>query len=89
MKLTIQNCRFGFKCEMAWDDLEPTKSKNVKTCLSCVNAVIYCATDGELAEAVRKGQCVAINRQVDNRIEPLLGVIDPPNAINLSQDDDT
>ena len=56
----IRNCRFAFRCHKHWNDLVPTKQQNVRFCDDCSRQVFYCATDAELARAVKSGQCVAV-----------------------------
>ena len=57
----IRNCQFAFKCDKRWEELEPTPLAEVRHCTQCEHDVYYCATDAELAKAVRLNRCVAVD----------------------------
>jgi len=62
--LSIENCRFKFRCEQTWDGLTPTAHEQVRHCSECREDVHFCTTDEQLAQAIRQGHCVAIPNQV-------------------------
>ena len=59
--IKIRNCKFAFRCNRQWQELTPTRKSSVRFCNDCSKEVIYCATDAELARAVKRGQCVAVD----------------------------
>ena len=72
---TIRNCKFAFKCTRTWESLIETGQVDIRFCGDCQQAVHYCHTDGELAEAIRLNRCVAIERPAAARgIERTLGL---------------
>jgi hypothetical protein len=58
--IKIRNCVFAFRCNKRWDDLARTAKPGVKFCDDCSKEVFWCASDADLADAVRQGWCVAI-----------------------------
>jgi len=61
--LSIRNCRFAFKCEKKWNDLEDTEDHQIKFCNTCEKEVHFCNDDEELAKNVRLNRCVAFCRE--------------------------
>ena len=57
----IRNCKFAYKCNKKWDDLEATGDAKVRFCQECRQEVFRCLTDDELAQAIRLNHCVAID----------------------------
>jgi hypothetical protein len=70
--ISIRNCRFAFKCEMKWDDLNETGDEDIRFCNSCEKEVYFCINDDELTRAVRLNRCVAFVRMEDI---PLMGLL--------------
>jgi hypothetical protein len=70
--ISIRNCRFAFKCEMKWDDLNETGDEDIRFCNSCEKEVHFCINDDALARAVRLNRCVAFMRMEDI---PLMGLV--------------
>jgi len=56
----IANCRFKFRCIQTWESLSPTEDRRIRHCSECAEDVHLCATDSQLAQAIKKGLCVAI-----------------------------
>jgi hypothetical protein len=54
------NCRFKFKCDERWQALTRTDDPLVRYCGFCETDVHMVQTDQELAWAIRKDYCVAI-----------------------------
>ena len=77
--ISIRNCRFAFKCEMKWDDLNETGDEDVRFCNSCEKEVHFCINDDELARAVRLNRCVAFVRMQDI---PLMGLVINKNGLD-------
>jgi hypothetical protein len=60
--ISIRNCRFAFKCDKKWDDLEETQEELIRFCNMCEKEVHFCEDDDELARNVRLNRCVAFNK---------------------------
>lgn len=78
----IQNCKFAYKCNKAWGDLQPTTFAQVRFCNECSRDVFLCTTESELAESVRLGRCVAVgvpttqrSRSFDEDVDCLIGLV--------------
>jgi len=58
----IRNCKFAFKCEKRWDDLEITSGndKNIRFCQDCEQNVYRCRTDHQIKIAIMKNRCIAV-----------------------------
>ena len=56
----VRNCRSAFKCDKAWDELEPTRTSGVRHCDDCDNEVFLCDTIAEICTATKEGKCVAV-----------------------------
>lgn len=72
--MTIRNCRFAFKCDAVWENLDPLKNPKVRFCNTCSKSVYLCEDDAELFDNVVKNRCVAIFRSE----KMLLGKIEDP-----------
>ena len=59
MNPTIRNCRFAFKCDKNWDDLDDIGESDIRFCQTCQNEVHFCNDDYELVENVKRNRCVA------------------------------
>jgi hypothetical protein len=59
MNPTIRNCRFAFKCDKDWDDLDDIGESDIRFCQTCQNEVYFCNDDDELVENVKRNRCVA------------------------------
>jgi hypothetical protein len=80
--LSIENCRFKFRCEQTWDGLTPTAHEQVRHCSECREDVHFCTTDEQLAQAIRQGHCVAIPSRDDPEdykgpVHATIGVVGP------------
>ena len=73
-KLTIRNCKFAYKCNAKWDDLQDTEDDEVKFCDDCQKEVFFCGSDDELIAQVHLNRCVAILKP--NAKEFILGDIE-------------
>ena len=71
--ITIRNCKFAYKCEMKWDELDETEEDEIKFCRGCQKEVFLCETDEELTQSIKRNRCVAIF--YPSREEHLLGEI--------------
>ena len=58
--MSIENCRFKFRCEQTWEGLAQTPDPRVRHCSECDDSVHLCVTDSQLAEAIKRHWCVAI-----------------------------
>ncbi len=56
--------RFAFECDQRWSTLTPTADASVRHCAECQTAVHWCATEAEVAERARRGECVTVPRAV-------------------------
>jgi hypothetical protein len=65
--ITIQNCKFAYRCKKRWHELLETKDESIRYCHECDSGVYYCVNDDELAMNVRKGHCVAFKRSSADR----------------------
>lgn len=61
--VSIRNCRFAFKCDKKWDDLDETRDTLIRFCNTCEKEVHFCEDDNELAQNVRLNRCVAFLRE--------------------------
>lgn len=59
-KVSLKNCRFGYRCTNLWELMDSTLLDNVRFCQQCEREVHFCSTDAELADAIRHNFCVAI-----------------------------
>lgn len=66
----IRNCRFAFKCEQKWDDLNDTRDEQIRFCKDCQREVYLSLDEESLVENIRLNRCVAID---DNDGSRLLG----------------
>jgi uncharacterized protein (TIGR02996 family) len=71
----IDNCRlrFGFRCPLRWERLQPTAEREVRFCTSCQKEVHHCHTIGSARVHAAMGHCVA----VDSRLTREPGDLDP------------
>ena len=56
----FRNCKFAFKCDANWAELDETSSEKVRFCNTCQKQVHRCDTDDELLLAIKSNLCVAI-----------------------------
>ena len=63
--MSLQNCRFKFRCNQSWNLLLRTEDPDLRYCTECERGVHFCTTDAQLAEAVRLGRCVAIPQNLE------------------------
>jgi hypothetical protein len=75
MIFAIRNCKFRFKCQKLWDDLELTDNSSIRFCRECQRDVVFCGTDSDLMRAITNDECVAVNIPNSGRSEPLLGMV--------------
>ena len=61
-KISIRNCRFAFKCDKKWGDLDATEEDSIRFCNACEKEVHFCEDDEELARNIRLNRCVAFNK---------------------------
>ncbi|MCC2637827.1 MAG: hypothetical protein K0Q68_1546 [Moraxellaceae bacterium] len=60
MTLSLRNCPFAFRCDRKWTSLKPTREPDIRFCGDCQREVHRCHTEGQLAEAVARNRCIAI-----------------------------
>ncbi len=60
-RITLRNCKFGFKCSQNWFKLNETENQNVKFCKKCKENVYMVFKNEELAKAVQDNKCVAFD----------------------------
>lgn len=73
----IRNCRFAFRCHQNWSSLETTDDPSVRYCHECSRQVVLYRRDAELLAALRKDQCVAIERAATSGARHTVGVLVP------------
>ena len=77
MTTVIRNCRFAFKCDKKWEDLPPTKVKDVRFCHSCQQEIYFCRTAAQLHEAIVINRCVAVEFEgADKQSTYVVGFVD-------------
>jgi hypothetical protein len=59
MNPTIRNCKFAYKCDKDWDDLDDIGESDIRFCQTCQSEVHFCHDDDELVENVKLDHCVA------------------------------
>ena len=64
---TIRNCKFAYRCDRKWEDLDRHYKNNktplpddVRYCGECEKAVYKITDDKELIGAIKLNRCVAI-----------------------------
>ena len=67
---SIRNCKFAFRYDRRWADLISTRDPDIKFCDECQQEVYFCYTDADLAEAIVRNRCIAI--QVENHLVPAM-----------------
>ena len=60
--MTIENCRFEFKCPKQWSELQDDGKLDSRFCDVCEQRVYLCVTDDELRTRAAAGECVVIFR---------------------------
>jgi hypothetical protein len=68
MELMIRNCRFAFKCEQKWDDLNETRDDEIRFCKECQREVFLSLDEESLVENIRLNRCVAIDDGDSSRL---------------------
>jgi hypothetical protein len=64
----IRNCRFAFKCEQKWDDLNETRDDDIRFCKDCQREVYLSLDEESLVENIRLNRCVAIDDGDSSRL---------------------
>ena len=74
-KTLIRNCKFKFKCDKKWSDMEELIKPNdsVKHCKVCNEDVHLCDTDEQLITAIKNNWCVALFGDKNDETPSLLG----------------
>ena len=70
---SIRNCRFAFKCDKQWNDLEETEDNQIKFCNTCEKEVHFCDDDYELARNIRLNRFVAFVRENQMLVGDVVG----------------
>jgi hypothetical protein len=78
-RLLIRNCRFAFKCDAVWENLEQKRNPKIRFCPTCTKNVYLCEDDAELSNNIVKNRCVAIFRH--EAAEMVLGKIMDPHEM--------
>lgn len=60
MSNEIRNCEFSYKCPKAWDELTPMSVTSQRHCAQCQRTVHLCLTADDLAKAILRNDCVAV-----------------------------
>jgi hypothetical protein len=58
----LRNCKFKFKCEQVWEELEKTEFSNVRNCTKCNESVHFIDSNERLLEAIQDNLCVAVRK---------------------------
>jgi len=61
MPIKISDCQFAYKCPLKWEDLTPTRHKQIRNCEVCKQLVIHCETDEQVKKYSAQKRCIAIN----------------------------
>lgn len=61
MDFRIRNCRFAFKCQQKWEELDETSNDSIRFCNECQKEVHLSIDDDTLVENIRLNRCVAID----------------------------
>ena len=64
----IRNCRFAFKCEQKWDDLNETRDDDIRFCKDCQREVYLSLDEESLVENIRLNRCVALDDGDSSRL---------------------
>ena len=62
-------CEMKVTCGRSWGEFEETELEGVRFCTGCEKAVFYTRTREELRIAAKKGLCVYIAPEFDNKPE--------------------
>jgi hypothetical protein len=58
----LRNCKFKFKCEQVWEELEETEFPKIRNCSKCNESVHFIDSDKRLLEAIQDNLCVAVKK---------------------------
>lgn len=58
----LRNCKFKFKCEQIWEELEETEFPQIRNCSKCNESVHFIDSDKRLLEAIQDNLCVAVKK---------------------------
>jgi hypothetical protein len=58
----LRNCKFKFKCEQVWEELEETEFPQIRNCSKCNESVHFIDSDKRLLEAIQDNLCVAVKK---------------------------
>ena len=58
----LRNCKFKFKCEQVWEELEETDFSQIRNCSKCNESVHFIDSDKRLLEAIQDNLCVAVKK---------------------------
>jgi len=75
MTALITNCEFIYACPKKWDELRVTGNPDQRFCGECKRTVHFCHTSDELAAAIDRKDCVAVElpTEVDSRVAVKVG----------------
>jgi hypothetical protein len=60
--ITVENCRFAFRCSMRWTELADLATPDRRFCHKCAKTVYFVTSDEDLQARARAGECVALRR---------------------------
>jgi hypothetical protein len=58
----LRNCKFKFKCEQVWEELEETEFPQIRNCSKCNESVHFIDSNKRLLEAIQDNLCVAVRK---------------------------
>jgi hypothetical protein len=73
----IRNCKFRYRCDENWRDMERLDEglDKIRLCRVCNEKVYRCDNDRELAQAMKNNLCVALMLP-DEAVPTLIGDVD-------------
>jgi hypothetical protein len=75
----ITSCDFKFVCPMKWDEMADLPDGSGKHCEQCQRPVITVHTRKEFKAAAKRGDCVAVFPEGEEKLQRLSGVPWPPD----------
>ena len=62
----FRNCKFAFRCNADWFELDETQDEKIRFCNDCQRQVHLCDTEEKLTNAIKSNLCVAIEPPYQN-----------------------
>ena len=60
----IRNCPWGYSCKQKWEDLKPTKQKDVRFCGDCQKEVFSIESRDEFIESIVLNRCISFSEDL-------------------------